>query len=34
VQGALQAGQPVIVKGQLRVQTGTPVAVSQTEMLP
>ncbi len=34
VRGAVQAGQPVIVKGQLRVQTGTPVTVTRTEMLP
>jgi len=34
VAGAVQAGQPVVVKGQLRVQTGTPVTVTPTAMLP
>ncbi|MCX7002867.1 MAG: efflux RND transporter periplasmic adaptor subunit [bacterium] len=34
VAGAVQAGQPVVVKGQLRVQTGTPVIVTPTTMLP
>jgi membrane fusion protein (multidrug efflux system) len=34
VAGAVQAGQPVVVKGQLRVQTGTPVIVTPTAMLP
>jgi len=34
VAGTVHAGQPVVVKGQLRVQTGTPVIVTPTAMLP